>query len=181
MHNNFIGYAMEANHAQQKEYRDGSLVKVPMSFRINELIGEVGEMCNVLKKIESEAHGWKGSRVSPADLPNELADVVHCTLLIALDLRISPLVLLLQDNVRVPLSNDLSRIGCAFAVCVGRLAEVGMKERVEVDAALGQLRMILALCDMLAEASGFDLQDAVVEKFNATSDKLGLECRMEKR
>jgi len=180
MNHFFLSHAMEANHARQTEYRDGSLVKVPMSFRINELIGEVGEMCNVLKKIEREANGWKGSRVSPSDLPNELADVVHTALLIALDLGISASVLPLQDNVRVPRSNDLSRIGCAFAVCCGRLAEVGMKERVEVDAALGQLRMILALCDMLADACSFDLEAAVMVKFNATSEKLGLQSRMGK-
>ncbi|KAB1068865.1 MazG-like family protein [Methylobacterium planeticum] len=49
-----------------------------LSFRGNELAGETGEACNVIKKLERERQGWRGSRASLSDLAEELADVVIC-------------------------------------------------------------------------------------------------------
>lgn len=34
--------------------------KPDLSFRGNEMAGEVGEACNVIKKLERERHGWRG-------------------------------------------------------------------------------------------------------------------------
>lgn len=55
-----------------------------LSFRGNELAGEVGEACNVIKKLERERQGWAGSRATAAQLAEELADVVICADLVAL-------------------------------------------------------------------------------------------------
>lgn len=55
-----------------------------LSFRGNELAGEVGEACNVIKKLERERHGWRGSRATGEQLAEELADVVICADLAAL-------------------------------------------------------------------------------------------------
>lgn len=55
-----------------------------LSFRAMELAGEVGEACNVAKKIERERHGWRGSRATLNDLAQEIADVVICADLMAL-------------------------------------------------------------------------------------------------
>ncbi|WP_421416497.1 MazG-like family protein [Agrobacterium tumefaciens] len=55
-----------------------------LSFRGNELAGEVGEACNVIKKLERERHGWRGSRASMEDLKAEVADVIHCATLVAI-------------------------------------------------------------------------------------------------
>ncbi len=38
----------------------------------------MGEACNVVKKLERERHGWRGSRATLDDLAQELADVVIC-------------------------------------------------------------------------------------------------------
>lgn len=78
-----------------------------LSFRGVELAGEVGEACNVIKKLERERLGWRGSRAMVDDLADELADVVICA-------------------------------------------------------------------DLAAMAASVDLSAAVVRKFNATSDKVGL-------
>jgi NTP pyrophosphatase (non-canonical NTP hydrolase) len=78
-----------------------------LSFRGNELGGEVGEALNVIKKLERERHGWRGSRDSTEHLAEELADVVICA-------------------------------------------------------------------DLCAITAGIDLASAVVAKFNATSDKVGI-------
>ena len=58
--------------------------KPDLSFRGNEMAGEVGEACNVIKKLERERNGWRGSRASQNDLAEELADVVHTAILCAI-------------------------------------------------------------------------------------------------
>ncbi len=55
-----------------------------LSFRGNELAGEIGEACNVIKKLERERLGWRGSRDTVAHLAEELADGIICIDLIAL-------------------------------------------------------------------------------------------------
>lgn len=82
-----------------------------LSFRGNELAGETGEACNVIKKLERERQGWRGSRATLNDLAEELADVV-------------------------------------------------------------------IRADLCAVTAGIDLDAAVVAKFNATSDKVGISVRL---
>lgn len=47
-----------------------------LSFRGNELAGETGEACNVIKKLERERLGIRGSRATVDQLAEEIADVV---------------------------------------------------------------------------------------------------------
>ena len=58
--------------------------KPDLSFRGNELGGECGEAQNVIKKLERERHGWRGSRDTIEHLGEELADVIHCAVLCAI-------------------------------------------------------------------------------------------------
>lgn len=58
--------------------------KPDLSFRGNEMAGEVGEACNVVKKLERERLGWRGSRSTKEKLAEELADVIHCAILTAI-------------------------------------------------------------------------------------------------
>lgn len=102
----------EANIARSEEWTKGE--KVSLSFRGNELAGEVGEACNVIKKLERERLGYRGSRDTVDHLMEELADAVICA-------------------------------------------------------------------DLTAMEVGRDLDEAVRNKFNATSDKYGLSVRMVKR
>jgi NTP pyrophosphatase (non-canonical NTP hydrolase) len=75
-----------ANLARQAEWdTDG---QITLSYRGNELAGEVGEACNIIKKLERERMGIAGSRASLADLAEELADVIICADLIAMQLGI---------------------------------------------------------------------------------------------
>lgn len=72
----------EANAVRQLEWdKDDSITA---AYRGNELAGEVGEACNIIKKLERERMGIRGSRASVADLSDELADIVICADLIAL-------------------------------------------------------------------------------------------------
>lgn len=71
-----------ANVARQMEWCPEQIPD--LSFRGNELAGETGEACNVIKKLERERHGWRGSRGSVAHLAEELADVVITADLVAI-------------------------------------------------------------------------------------------------
>lgn len=99
----------EANVARQTEWDGGN--QISLSFRGNELAGEVGEACNVIKKLDRERMGIKGSRDTAEHLAQELADVVICA-------------------------------------------------------------------DLIASAAGISLEDAIREKFNATSEKHGFATRL---
>lgn len=70
-----------ANLARQEEWCKGK--KVTLSYRGNEMAGEAGEVCNVIKKLEREEMGLVGSRASIQNLKDELADVYICLDLIA--------------------------------------------------------------------------------------------------
>ena len=79
--NNFTSLRA-ANNARQKEWDAGN--QITLSYRGNELAGEVGEACNVIKKLERERLGIAGSRDTKAHLAEELADVIICVDLIAM-------------------------------------------------------------------------------------------------
>ena len=102
----------EANEARQREWDKGD--KITLSYRGNELAGETGEACNVIKKLERERMGIRGPRATVEQLAEELADVVICA-------------------------------------------------------------------DLVAMAANIDMDAAVVAKFNATSEKVGLETRLTAR
>lgn len=72
-----------ANAVRQKEYGENA-DKLSLSYFGNALAGEVGEACNVLKKLDREAMGLKGSRDTVDHLAEELADVdIYLALLYA--------------------------------------------------------------------------------------------------
>lgn len=98
----------EANNKRQIEWKATDL---DLSFKGNELAGEVGEVCNVIKKLERERMGIKGSRDTVEHLAEELSDVVICV-------------------------------------------------------------------DLIAAKVGIDLAQAIISKFNSTSDKVGLETKL---
>ena len=72
----------QANQARTLECDPDS--KLTLVFFGNEMAGEVGEACNVIKKVERERLGLPGSRATISDLADELADVVICADLVAL-------------------------------------------------------------------------------------------------
>ena len=73
-----------ANVARDIEWNTGT-ERTSLAFRGLELAGEAGEACNVMKKLERERIGIRGSRATTEQLAEELADVVICADLIAMD------------------------------------------------------------------------------------------------
>jgi NTP pyrophosphatase (non-canonical NTP hydrolase) len=76
----------DANTRRHIEWK--SDIPIPLSFRGNELGGETGEVCNALKKIERFRMGMVGGSGDLTNLKEELADVIICVDLIAMDLDI---------------------------------------------------------------------------------------------
>lgn len=72
----------EANRVRQAEWDKDA--QISLSYRGNELAGETGEACNIIKKLERERLGIRGSRTTRDKLAEELADVVICADLIAM-------------------------------------------------------------------------------------------------
>lgn len=105
----FLTALRAANIARQIEWQDGQ--EISLEYRGNEAAGEMGEFCNVIKKLARERLGIKGSRATVQDLKEEGADVVICV-------------------------------------------------------------------DLIFKEFGIDLAEAVREKFNMTSDKVGLQTKL---
>lgn len=83
----------QKNKERQDAWPGAEEVDGDLAFRGLELAGEIGELCNVLKKIERIRRGVAGSK--PEELPGlmahvkeELGDAIICVDLIAMDLGI---------------------------------------------------------------------------------------------
>jgi NTP pyrophosphatase (non-canonical NTP hydrolase) len=76
--------------ARQVEYKVDGEKKVPLlSYWGNALAGEVGEACNIIKKIDRAKLGWKGSPAPSVEkLADELADAKIYIALLEADLGI---------------------------------------------------------------------------------------------
>ena len=83
---NFLQTLRAANERRHQEWAAGA--DIPLSFRGLELAGEAGEACNELKKIERARLGMVGGQTDQAAIADELADVLICLDLIAMDLQI---------------------------------------------------------------------------------------------
>lgn len=88
----------QAHVARQEEWCPD--MKPDLSFRGNEMGGECGEAQNVIKKLERERHGWRGSRDTVEHLGEELADVVHTAVLCAITagIELAPFVVRKFDD-----------------------------------------------------------------------------------
>jgi len=101
-----------ANLARQAEWdTDG---QITLSYRGNELAGEVGEACNLIKKLERERMGIAGSRASVEHLAEELADVIICADLIAMQLGID-----LQAAVATKFNKTSEKVGLVTRMATG--------------------------------------------------------------
>jgi NTP pyrophosphatase (non-canonical NTP hydrolase) len=93
-----------ANTTRQQEWdKEGGITA---SYRAMELGGEVGEALNVVKKLERERLGIRGSRATKEQLAEELADVVICVDLIAMQYGID-----LGDAVREKFNATSRKVG----------------------------------------------------------------------
>lgn len=79
----------KANVARHTEWISAGSGDVSLSYRGNELAGEVGEVCNIIKKLDRERMGRIGSRATREAFLEELADAYICLDLIQMDENIT--------------------------------------------------------------------------------------------
>jgi NTP pyrophosphatase (non-canonical NTP hydrolase) len=157
----------EANIARQKEWV-GKAPPVDLSFRSNEMMGEVGEVMELFVERPREPD-WKDR------MADEMADVVITADLLLLDA---------SAETALPVDGDCDSGGpLTFGASAGKVANVVKKlerERqgfvgstADVVDLVGGLRRMLGLLKRLASFTEINVDQAVARKFNATSRKLG--------
>jgi hypothetical protein len=171
----------------------GASGQIDMDWRMNELAGEAGEACNVLKKIVREMAGEVGSRASKDRAIEELSDVVICLDLMAMAADL-PQFGLGEANDPLPEPFGLNAHGIWLSMSVNMIvaahfmqhiapyyhAQIG--QQVEVMPAqhyqsfqLDHIVNSVAVVNAIARKLGvFDMRQAISKKFNATSHKNGL-------
>lgn len=157
----------EANAARQAEWDPSD--KIDVAFRLNELAGELGELCNILKKLYREALGIAGSRATLDQLREELADVAICCDLVLMTMNKVPAI-----PVFLPVDRNRSLVqeGVDLARLLGDACRTYGGDSYAFDRMLGVLFEIAGRYDI-------SLVEAVATKFNTTSIKVGLKTRLE--
>jgi NTP pyrophosphatase (non-canonical NTP hydrolase) len=151
-------------------------------FHVNELLGEVGEACNVLKKLDRQYnYVVKGSTDTIEHLAEELSDVIICSDLVGMagflyyNSTCWPVPAFDIAQAGIGGKRDYSELG----VMLG--AKAGMVGAIALNPQLNNLRLQTAVRDLIhttkitADSLGIDLEREVITKFNKTSMKLGFD------
>lgn len=149
---------------------------------MNGLRSEVGKVCDVLDEFKRESDGnGKEAAALTADLADALAGVViHLDdVLASLKLPLAPFGAQTFDAMRFGAGLDADERGPRDALRVGQRLLHGLEGVADTGHFLDfAIRVLLAL-DEIAYCYRIDLGDAVVRKFNATSEKHGMPHRLE--
>lgn len=174
----------EANVTRQREWDRGDLIT--LSFRLNELAGEAGEACNILKKFAREELGIDGSRATNDDLAEELGDIVICCDLVAMTAGVSVETLAEQvvEESRVPHSTwvTMDQLGNALMARTGRCSALAESKSLGLDEdkvrIARRLARVMIIASIIAARRKIVLDYAIENKFNLTSAKVGLTTRL---
>lgn len=157
----------EANSARQAEWDPTK--QIDLDWRMNELAGEVGESCNVLKKLHRFRFGLPGSRATKDDLADELADVIICLDLVLMAAGCGP-------TKAVPMAGNLGSLTRAghrlFSHASRFFTVLAFFDRREIESCSDRLH---SYTDLIARNEGIDLDLAVSKKFNETTRKVGFQ------
>lgn len=160
----------EANVARQLEWDPGNQA-ANNDWRMNELAGETGEVCNILKKLHRERVNVPGSRATKDDLAEELADVLICLDLL---LMTSNFPASKPRHAGILVERSLTALGHILFRDVGRLLDAIDKTDINVLVALDMADHVHSVCADIAAKERIDIRMAVGMKFNATSRKMSL-------
>lgn len=144
--------------------------KLTPDFFFRELVGEIGELFNVVKKLDRAEAGIRGSTATIQDFSDELADSVICADLLLLS-KGGPHLTLHPVRHGKDAFRDIVK-------CLGLIAH-------EMNCAPGSVNFTLVMNDLtaalkrLADDYVVDLRIAVPLKYNKTSNKYGLPIHME--
>lgn len=161
----------KANIARDLEWNPDQ--KCDLNFWGVELAGEVGEACNIIKKLERERLGMRGSRATVQDLADELADVIICVDLLALSVGMfaDP-----KERLTWLKNKSLAKLGNEMAAASGMINHIVVSGNNAMLTSM--LCILIQRTDLIARSQKIDLELAVKTKFNATSEKYKLTTRM---
>ncbi len=157
-----------ANLNRQQEWDPGDFAN-NADWRLNELAGEAGELCNILKKLHRERCGVPGSRATAEELADEMADVIICIDLVALTVG---------HPGTQPRSNVFQGTNQGTLPQFGRLIMSSLGSAASPDVPLYPLEFLHGLMVTLAKRENVNLDRAVAKKFNQTSVKMSLKTRL---
>lgn len=150
--------------------------KLDLQFFSVELLGEIGEAANCIKKLERARLGISGSRSSIEALSEELADIVICASLVAMsagvEIPISPDPDVFRESGDP--GNNLLRGAMFFgflSAIVSRNKVFSERERFHLA---DHLWGVCYYAFRTAHCYDINLQEAIIRKFNSTSAKLNL-------
>lgn len=162
----------EANVSRQAEWDPSD--KITLAYRGNELAGEIGEACNVIKKLERERLGIDGSRDTIEHLAEELADGVICLDLIAMQAGID-----LEAAVEAKFNATSKKIGLATRfVRATRIpdSDVAAELRAEIERLRSAVAWVEEVYPARTQDGGANVQ-MTWEQFNEMRACLGLPAR----
>lgn len=185
MRNEFLLELRAANVARQVEWSGASQVGV--NFRAVEMAGEIGEALNAIKKWYRATSAIAGNTADQveeivANLKEELADVVITVDLLGMttNATITPVPM---QTTAAETGNILDR-GLGIFLYAADLAEYASNERNAASydfAAMFSMKAsrVFHSVGQVAQVIGLeDIEQAVRDKFNKTSIKVGLETRL---
>lgn len=160
-----------ANAARQKIWDPGDVVDI--DWRCNEFMGEVGEVCNVIKKLYRERAGLPGSVDTVDHLAEELADTMICLDLLLMTAgsnhSIDRATTACGD---VPAGDfSLTVLGSALGASSGRFVYAISL----FDAGIGPFVGVACALARIARQEKIDLKLETARKFNDTSRKMGFD------
>lgn len=152
---------------------------VGLDFHRLELLGEVGELANNLKKLFRTKRGMVGSSVTLDEIANEIGDVVISVALVLIATGEKHDMALPSTATRVlepPEATEASAL-----VIMGLMAKHTAKTMLtdDTDDVFFHTYEILAGCAVVASMFNIRLETAVINKFNKTSAKYNMSTQME--
>lgn len=176
----FLQILREANITRDKEWNTGSK-PLSLVFFANELGGEVGETCNVLKKLDREFnYQVKGSRDTFEHLAEEMADIIICCDLLGMSANLTFSEFVWTNADKEQGHPDYSKHGAFLLSIVGRINGIALYYDTHTNNL--QLRSVvhdlIRVTKIYADQLGIDLEKSIADKFNATSRKLNLKTML---
>lgn len=174
----------EANYRRNIEWT-GSADSPGLLWRAAELCGELGELGELLLDAHAVGAGGEAEVASWLErLAEESADGVICVDLLGMDLAFPQLSLTATGFPSVSddrLAGLLGKHGGSIANTLKKLereARGWPGSRASKDELFSPMVALMRTLGHVADRYGFDLGEAVVKKFNATSEKVGLVTRL---
>lgn len=170
MRKEFLKDLREANTARAAQYP--SKVKMDKAFFLLAIAGEVGELCNFIKK------QLRDERDYSTEIAKELADIAIYVDLLDKNLwGLESGEGVLMSQAPSPFGDTLIEKALFIAETVGGVLIYNDEETSQI--LRWQVNNLYPAVEGLAEFLNIDLEKAIIDKFNEVSDRIGVDVKMQ--